>query len=250
MRICVSGPQCTGKTTFIQDFLQEWPKYKTTKKTYRDVIVEENLDHSSKTSEETQRKILDWMVIEGRKYTPRDKIIFDRGPLDNLVYTMWAAGNGLVSEDFFKQTVTRVRNAMKYVDLIIIIPYDGTVRMEDDKLRDTNIQYQRDINDIFMFLHDQYKNNFESDTFFPYNDSPGIIVLSGSRDERITQLKRDYFDSTGDIYGDEHSILNPQHHWMVEDLITSQEESLEIEKKNRKIETDIEDNIKKLRNGL
>jgi predicted ATPase len=243
MRICVSGPQCTGKSTFIKDFLSEWPKYKTTKKTYRDIITENNLTHSSVTTEETQRKILDWMVIEGRKYSPRDKIIFDRGPLDNLVYTMWAAGNGLVSEEFFKETTKRVKNALKYVDLIIIIPTDPSIKMEDDNLRDTNIQYQKDINDIFLFLHDQYKNNFESDVFFPYNDSPGVITISGTREQRISYLKQNYFDSSGDIYGDEHSILNPDHLDMIEDLIEYQEGSLKAEK-------EIEEKIKKLKNGL
>jgi len=250
MRICVSGPQCTGKTTFIQDFLQEWPKYKTTKKTYREVITDENLDHSSVTTEETQRKILDWMVLEGRNHKPKSKIIFDRGPLDNLVYTMWAAGNNLVSEEFFLKTVERVKNSMKYVDLIIIIPLDKTIQMKDDAMRDTNLQYQRDINDIFMFLYDQYKNNFESNIFFPYNDSPGVITLSGSRDQRIKFLKENYFDETGDIYGDEHSIINPNHHEMMEELIADQQDTLKIEKGIQKADKEFEDKIKKLRSGL
>jgi predicted ATPase len=243
MRICVSGPQCTGKTTFIKDFIQEWPSYKTTTGTYRDVITAENLDHSSVTTEVTQTKILDWMINEQKKYTTRDNVIFDRGPIDNLVYTMWAAGQGLVSENFFQKSVKRIRNSLKYVDLIIIIPADGSVIMENDNFRDTDIQYQKDINDIFLFLEDQYKNNFESDIFFPYNDSPGVITISGSRDERIKYLADNFLDKAGDVYGDEQSILNPSHLDMFNDLISSQETSL-------KAENEMEDRIKKLKSGL
>jgi len=242
MRICVSGPQCTGKTTFIKDFLEKWPKYKTTEGTYRDVISNENLSHSSTTTEETQTKILDWMINEQKKYSPRDKVIFDRGPIDNLVYTMWACSHGLISEKFFKQNTVRVRNALRYIDLIIIIPADGKIPMVNDNFRDTDIQYQKEINDIFLFLEDQYRTNFESDIFFPFNDSPGVIIISGSRDQRIKQLEENYFDSSGNIYGDEHSILSPEYLDMFDDLLTTQEKSLQAEKS-------IEEKIKKLRNG-
>ena len=46
MRIAISGTACQGKTTLITDFLEQWPNYKTPKKTYRYVIKENKIYHS------------------------------------------------------------------------------------------------------------------------------------------------------------------------------------------------------------
>ena len=68
MRIAISGTACQGKTTLIKDFLDQWPSYKTPKKTYRDIIKDNNLDHSSETNKKTQWDILNFMIEEQQKY--------------------------------------------------------------------------------------------------------------------------------------------------------------------------------------
>lgn len=40
MRISVTGTACQGKSTFIKDFIEYFPKYSTPEKTYRDMIKE------------------------------------------------------------------------------------------------------------------------------------------------------------------------------------------------------------------
>ncbi len=90
MRIAISGAQCMGKSTLIKDFLAEWVNYKSPEKTYRDVLVEKGLPHSSSTTKESQQAILDFMVKQLEGTRKSDKIVFDRCPLDNLVYSMWA----------------------------------------------------------------------------------------------------------------------------------------------------------------
>ena len=62
MRIAISGTQNSGKSTLVRAFLQKWPMFGTPVKTYRDVIEEHSLEHSSNTNEETQLLILDWMM--------------------------------------------------------------------------------------------------------------------------------------------------------------------------------------------
>ena len=54
MRLCVTGTGSQGKTTFINDFLKEWPSYTTPKTTYRDGLG----DHGKKTDKDIQWKIL------------------------------------------------------------------------------------------------------------------------------------------------------------------------------------------------
>ena len=53
MRIAISGTANIGKSTLIQDFLQEWPNYGFEIKTYRDILSEKQLPHSKKTTKES-----------------------------------------------------------------------------------------------------------------------------------------------------------------------------------------------------
>ena len=78
MRIAISGTACQGKSTLIKDFKEKWPSYKSPDKTYRDIITEQNLEHSSTTNKETQMAILDFMIDELQKTSKGDKVIFDR----------------------------------------------------------------------------------------------------------------------------------------------------------------------------
>ena len=92
MRICVSGTGSQGKSTFIEDFLIEWDNYSTPKKTYRAFVKNK---HSKKGTKDMQWRILNDMIDELQKYGPDDKVIFDRGPLDNLAYTMYLFSKGI-----------------------------------------------------------------------------------------------------------------------------------------------------------
>ena len=50
MRIAFSGTGNSGKTTLVKSFLYNWKTYSTPDKTYRDLIEEEDLLHSSQTT--------------------------------------------------------------------------------------------------------------------------------------------------------------------------------------------------------
>jgi len=52
MRIAISGTANIGKSTLLQDFLQEWSMYGREVKTYRDVLAEKELPHSKQTTKE------------------------------------------------------------------------------------------------------------------------------------------------------------------------------------------------------
>ena len=54
MRIAFSGTGNSGKSTMVKSFLHTWQQYETPEKTYRDILEEENLTHSTETSIETQ----------------------------------------------------------------------------------------------------------------------------------------------------------------------------------------------------
>ena len=89
MRIAISGTGNQGKTTLINDFLQEWSNYETESKTYRTKLVEEKLPHSKHTTKDTQWKILNHMVDEMQTFNPEDNVVMDRCPKIELFRPFW-----------------------------------------------------------------------------------------------------------------------------------------------------------------
>lgn len=233
MRIAFSGAQNTGKTTLLKDFLTCWPQYKTLDKSYRDVIKENNFTHSSKTTQETQRVIRDWMYGEITKNKAGDKIVYDRCLLDNLVYTLWAYRYipGSIEGKFVDETIDMVKESMRNLDIIFYIPADKCdFGIVNDEFRDTNIIYRDQIDHIFKGIIDQYKNNFDADVFWPKNDSPGVIEVYGSRQNRLLTIG-DYISVDGESYGEEHSIFNKEQLDLMEQMLKEQNEQLGEDKK-------------------
>jgi predicted ATPase len=202
MRIAISGTACQGKTTLITDFLEQWPSYTTPEKTYRDIIKENNLDHSSKTNKKTQKKILDFMIEEQKKYRKSDNVIFDRCPLDNLVYSMRATEQSDLDIDdkFVQECIPLVRDSYSNLDIIFFTPITkvAPVELTEDDLRDTDPKAIEEIDNIFKAMHRDYMTNDES-VFFKKDDKPGIIEVFGDRRQRIEILKL-YIDAEGDIH--------------------------------------------------
>tara|TARA_Y100000310_G_scaffold109628_1_gene108057 strand:+ start:1973 stop:2731 length:759 start_codon:yes stop_codon:yes gene_type:complete len=202
MRIAISGTACQGKTTLIKDFLEQWPNYTTPKKSYRDIIKENNLDDSSKTNKKTQKNILDFMIKEQKKYHKSDNVIFDRCPLDNLIYSMWATeqSESDIDEEFVKTCIPRVRKSFSNLDIIFFTPITkvAPVEIEEDDLRDTDSKVIEEIDNIFKAMHREYMEN-DASVFFVKDDKPGIIEVFGNRRERIQLLKL-YIDAEGDIH--------------------------------------------------
>ena len=192
MRIAISGTACQGKSTLIKDFKEKWPSYKSPDKTYRDIITEQNLDHSSTTNKETQMAILNFMIDELQKTSKGDKVIFDRCPLDNIVYSIWAEAKkeSDIDDAFIKKCMTLVSESLRFIDMIFFVPITkvAPVELEEDDLRDTNETFIEEIDNIFKAVHRDYMNNPRS-SFFVEDDRPAIIEIFGNRKERIDFIK-------------------------------------------------------------
>lgn len=213
MRIAVSGTANTGKTTFINDFIKKWDNYSTPDKTYRDVIKENNLNHSDKTTKETQKSILDFLVNQQKEYTKDDNVIYDRCPWDNLVYSMWAMEqeDSDIDEEFIDECIPIVRDSMKDLDIIFFTPLTkfSPIAIEDDGVRQVDEQYINSIDSLFKEFYRRYTHqSFEP--FFPQNDVPAIIEIFGSPKERLYMAGL-YIDVDGDaIEGDMESLLGEE----------------------------------------
>lgn len=211
MRIIVSGPANQGKSTLIKDFLANWPEYKESEFNYRDLI--KSPDMSSKNSDtDLQWKILEGMVAELETWKKGDKIILDRGPLDNLIYTLWLheKKKGGVDKAFVDKCIPVVKESYRNIDLIIFTPLTKhhKIPIVENGKRETDPEYIKEIDTLFKAMYQQYKAQ-DISPFFPTNDVPGWIEVFGERETRMRMLQM-YFNETGDLYGEEESIINPK----------------------------------------
>ena len=226
MRIAISGSANLGKSTLIKDFLAEWPNYGFEVKTYRDILIEKELPHSKETTKETQKAILEYMTKTLEGFEEGDKVIFDRCPLDNLVYSMWAMsqeGND-IDEDFIDECIPLVRESMKNLDIIFFIPMTKhNPKIEDDGVRETDKVYIKEIDSFFKVIQRHYHEHPQDNPFFPREDSPALIEVFGDQRERIQMIKL-YLDNDGDLIGgDGHSdIFNPENLDMLEEMLKEQ----------------------------
>ena len=226
MRIAISGAACVGKSTIINAFLQRWQMYTTPLKTYRDVITEKKLEHSSSTTEETQLEILDFMLKEHEKYPKESNVIFDRCPWDALAYTLQANANNSISDEVTAITISLVKESLKHIDMIFWIKYDSNIRIIEDGMRDTNIQFIKDTDLIFKDLFHQYCENLESDIFYPKEDCPALIQMEGSTVDDRLQFIGEFIDYKGDLIETADSILDPSNINLLEQLLNDQKKEM------------------------
>ena len=170
MRIAICGTSNIGKSTLINDFLNEWNMYGREVRSYRDVLNEKGLPHSKNTTKESQKAILDYMVETLKEFKEGDKVIFDRCPLDNLVYSMWAMsqeGND-IDEDFIDECIPIVRESLKNLDIIFFIPITkhNQIDIHENGIRETDKNYIKEIDNFFKVLQRHYHEHPQDNPFF------------------------------------------------------------------------------------
>lgn len=210
MRLAISGTAGQGKTTLLSEFLNNWDMYQTPELTYRSVLKgDKRYKHSKQTNKDTQWDILNYMIDEMEKYSGDDFVIFDRCPLDNLIYTMWAhhKGVGDIDELFVEKCIPIVRESMKLLDIIFFIPITNVAQsdIEDDGTRETDIEYIKEIDNFFKAFHNNWMTG---DTrFFPKEDRSALIEVFGTTEERIKMIEF-YVDTNGKMYGEDDSLVD------------------------------------------
>jgi GTPase SAR1 family protein len=204
MRIAICGTANMGKSTLINDFIKAFPTYEADIETYRKKIVDEELPHSKETNKDTQWKVLNHMIDRLQSYSKDDHVIFDRCPLDNLVYSLWSLEKGAsdIDDDFISKCLPLVRESMSHLDIIFFLPISKYNKMtiESDGMRETDTKYIAEIDAFFKVIQRHYNENPQENPFFPRDDMPGFIEIFGNREERIAMIKL-YVDVEGDLIG-------------------------------------------------
>ena len=244
MRIAISGSGNQGKSTLIKDFLAEWPQFETESETYRNKITSEDLPHSMETTKDTQWKILNHMIDEMQTFKTGDNVVMDRCPIDNLVYSLWAfeKGVGDIDKEFIDKCIPLVCESMRHLDIIFFLPITKAAPVEivDDKMRETDPTYIKEIDNIFKMIGAQHHENNGKNPFFPKDDAPGWIEIFGQPQVRIAMIKQ-YLDVDGDLIGGTEEsmkeLINPHDGQFLnkdtqtmQDLIDEQRQAMDFEK--------------------
>lgn len=212
MRLAISGTAAQGKTTLLKDFLSKWDMYETPEITYRSVLKSDKRSkHSKQTNKDTQWKILNNMIDQMETYSDDSMVIYDRCPLDNLIYSMWAyhKGVGDIDEHFVEKCIPIVRQSMHFLDVIFYIPLtnvtDDKIDDKDEGVREKDVEYIKEIDNLFKAM---YNNWASGDTrFFPKEDRSAMIEIFGTPEERITMINM-YVDDNGKMYGEDDSLVD------------------------------------------
>ena len=236
MRVAFSGTGNSGKTTLLKSFLYTWTGYTTPDRTYRNMLEEEKLPHSSNLTTTTQESILNFMIDQVQSTNKDETIAFDRCPLDAIAYSMWGHEKGV--EGFTKELVTKqiklMRESMRSLDIIFLCRFDPGQVVQDDGFRDTDKDFIVEVDNIFYSLYRQYTEHPEADIFFPKGDSPCIILLPDKGQERIDLIGQ-YITPEGGMYGDEESIFSPKNLNELEELVKQQQAAHEAEEKEKEL---------------
>ncbi len=85
---------------------------------------------------------------------------------------------------------------------------------------------------IFKAILKKAQQDIGKSPFFPKDNSPALIDIHGTTEERLAQISL-YVTEDGGAYGEEQSILNIDEMAKMNNLISDQKEILSSEKKQK-----------------
>jgi hypothetical protein len=210
MRIAVIGAQCVGKSTLIQHFLQRWPQYALPERSYRDIIKEQNLALNEQGTLESQKIIRDVLVDMALENAGKSFTLHDRNPIDNLVYTLWLAekdkleGSNSEVSDFIATSLLLTKESMKFYDIIFWLPINENIPLENSENRSINIEYRKEIDNIFHGVYEHYKTH--TGIIFAPDDQPVMIPLEGELYQKLETVAM-YIGPDGNLVENEGSAI-------------------------------------------
>lgn len=241
MRIAIVGSACQGKTTLINDMLKTWPEYKRSNESYRKLLKKEKIKINKEVDQDGQWKILNCLIDDLQKTDKGDKIVFDRCPLDNIVYSLWAEEkqSSDIDKDFIKKCIPLVQESMKAVDIIFFLPITkvAPVPIEEKKNREIDINYIKEIDNIFKAISYTLMKSGEC-PFLSKDDRPPIIEIFGTPEERIEMIKL-YLNEEGELYDEGSSVLDSENLKSMEEILNANKKAYYDEKYEQKIKKKI-----------
>lgn len=118
MRIAVSGTHGVGKSTLIDEFLRTHQEFVHEPEPYTILVEDLGEEFSDEPNGEDFRRQLEFTLDRLRQHAPREKVIYERCPVDFLAY-IDALEPGSV-----EALLGPVSEAMQNLDLIVYLPLE------------------------------------------------------------------------------------------------------------------------------
>ena len=234
MRIAFSGSQGQGKTTVVNDFLKAWPNYRRSAESHRELVKTKTIPVNKLVTAAGQWDILQCLISDVQGLRNSDNVVFDRCALDNIVYSLWAAGTNSsdIDSEFIGKCAELVKEYMRKIDIIFFLPITkvAPVKLEAREGRDIDPVYVAEIDNIFKAIAKSHSEG--KCPFFNHDDAPPIIEIYGSPAERIELIKL-YVDSAGGSVETTSSILSLDNIQIMERLVMEQQEAAAVEKQSK-----------------
>lgn len=182
MRIAVSGSHSTGKSTLVAAFLEKRQHYLHEPEAFEVLADEIALTPSEGPEPEGLAALLTYTVAVLSTHRPGASVIFERSPVDYLAYA--AASRSMAATErteFMRLHVPRVRDAVRRLDLIVLLPVssEGPIASrpgEDESFRDRVDDRLRQ-----ALLDDDY-------ALFEGPDAPKVLELSPFPGRQLAEL--------------------------------------------------------------
>ena len=169
MRIAVSGTHGVGKSTLIDEFLRRHPEFVHEPEPYTVMVEDLGEEFSAEPSVEDLRRQLEFSIERLSQHAPGENVIYERCPVDFLAYIH------ALDRKSAEALLERVPEAMRHLDLVLYLPFDGTSE-EFPKLQRAVDRRLRSI--------------FREDEFGIMSSTNAIIVeAEGSTDHRLHTLE-------------------------------------------------------------
>ena len=171
MRVLITGTHSTGKTTLLDHLQKELSGFKFIGGVTREAHSY-NLPINTKGTDDTQMYCMSKDILNILQTRGQD-IIHDRSLLDTYIYSVYSLlHNGSVTSSAVEITERLLKEYIVEFDHIFMLrPEFGVV---DDGVRDTDEQFQKDVDTLFV-------------SFCEENDIR-FTVLTGNPEERVEQF--------------------------------------------------------------
>jgi hypothetical protein len=183
MRIAVSGTHFIGKSTFIEDFIQAHPEYKSEIEPYYKLQDEKTMELSLEPSLDSLLEQLDYSIEQINGLANEQNIIFDRCPVDFIAYAMCIADQDDIdiTDTEVSERFSEVKEALNHLDLIVFVPINKENSIE---YTEENPAYRKAADTCFKKI---YRDDICD--IFPRYNHPKIIEVSGNQISRLRVLE-------------------------------------------------------------
>jgi len=175
MRIVVSGTHASGKSTLVSDFATHHPEFVVLPDPFE--LVDEAWDSPGAAMFATQLR------LSAARLHPEETaghLVAERGPIDFLAYlfALDELTRATGSQEFIERSLEITREAMQYVDLLVVLPLDAGV--EIFAAPDEDIRLREAMNDVLLDLI--------ADDDIVGSDT-NVVEISGNRTQRLATLE-------------------------------------------------------------